>query len=96
MATTTINVSSVRQSIDSMTKLIAERNDAINDVAKQNKFLSDVWDGTAKDEFVKGFEKTKKEMMEFNKALQDYVNMMKESVNKFVQHDEILRNSFRS
>jgi WXG100 family type VII secretion target len=95
-AVTSIRPNDVTSDIDSINKLIQNQDAAMDEVGKQVRFLSSVWDSDAQREFDTAFTQTRKEIAEFNRALSQYADMMKMSVKNFEAVDKSLGTSLKN
>ncbi|MDR0653832.1 MAG: WXG100 family type VII secretion target [Synergistaceae bacterium] len=95
-AVTSIRPNDVISDIDSINRLIANQDAAMDEVGKQVQFLSSVWDSEAQREFDAAFVQTRREIAEFNRALSQYADMMKMSVKNFEAVDKSLCTSLKN
>jgi WXG100 family type VII secretion target len=96
MAVTSIRPNNVLGDIETIKRLIANQDAAMDDVGKQVQFLSTVWNSDAQKEFDAAFAQTRREIAEFNQALSQYAEMMKMSVKNFEAADKALGASLKS
>ena len=94
-AVTSIRPNDVISDIDSINRLIANQDAAMDEVGKQVQFLSSVWDSEAQREFDAAFTQTRREIAEFNRVLSQYAGMMKMSVKNFEAVDKALGASLK-
>jgi uncharacterized protein YukE len=95
-AVTSIRPNDVISDIDSINRLIANQDAAMDEVGKQVQFLSSVWDSDAQREFDTAFTQTRREIAEFNRDLSQYADMMKMSVKNFEAVDKNLGVSLKN
>jgi WXG100 family type VII secretion target len=88
MAVTSIRPNDVSGDIDAIKRLIENQDIAMDEIGNQVKFLSSVWNSDAQREFDTAFAQTRKEIVEFNRALNRYADMMKMSVKNFEAADK--------
>jgi WXG100 family type VII secretion target len=95
MAATSVKPNDVLSDIEAINRLIADQNAAMDDVGRQVRFLSSVWNSDAQKEFDAAFVQTRREIAEFNQALSQYTDMMKMSVKNFEAVDKTLSASLK-
>jgi uncharacterized protein YukE len=96
MAVTSIRPNNILGDIDTIKRLIANQDAAMDEVGKQVQFLSTVWNSDAQREFNAAFVRTRREIKEFNQALSQYADMMKMSVINFEAADKTMGASLKS
>ena len=96
MAVTSIRPNNILGDIDTIKRLIANQDAAMDEVGRQVQFLSTVWDSDAQREFGAAFIQTRREIAEFNQALSQYADMMKMSVINFEAADKAMGASLKS
>ncbi|MDR2180682.1 MAG: hypothetical protein LBP21_10270 [Synergistaceae bacterium] len=96
MAITSIKPNDVLSDVETMNRLIVNQNTAMDEIDKQVQFLSSVWNSEAQREFETAFVQTKREIVEFNRALVRYTDMMKMSIKNFEAVDKTLSVSLKN
>jgi uncharacterized protein YukE len=95
MAVTSIRPNNVLDDIEAIKRIVANQDAAMDEVGKQVRFLSTVWNSDAQREFDAAFVQTRREIAEFNRALSQYADMMKMSVKNFEAADKALSSSLK-
>jgi uncharacterized protein YukE len=95
MAVTSVRPNDVLGDIDTINRLIEDQNIAMNEVGREVRFLSSVWNSDAQREFETAFAQTRREIAEFNRVLARYADMMKMSVKNFEAVDKTLSASLK-
>jgi uncharacterized protein YukE len=92
MDVTTIGVNAAREDIKKIENYINQQNASMDNISKEVSFLSEVWLDSAQLAFADEFEKTRKSVSEFNKALMTYVELTRDAVDRFERVDVAMRN----
>ena len=95
MNATTVNVSNVRESVNSALKEVARQEEALLKISNEINFMDSAWDSDAQRAYTNKFRDMDAEMKKFNQSKRDYLHMMQKFVDDCVSTDSAVAGSFK-
>ena len=95
MGATTVNVPSVRDSVNNSLKEISRQEDSLRKISDEINFMESAWDSDTQRAYTNRFRTMKTEMDKFNQSTKDYLYMMQAFADDCVSTDSSVAGMFK-